>query len=107
MKTMDLTVKNLSKQFVDFKLDNISFELPRGSVMGLIGPNGSGKTTTIKLILNMLKKNQGKIEILGYDNIKEEQIANDWKFKQIVIPFDEKKGIYCTLGYEVIFERKK
>lgn len=48
--------KNLSKQFVDFKLDNISFELPRGSVMGLIGPNGSGKTTTIKLILNMLKK---------------------------------------------------
>ena len=32
---------------------------------------------------------------------------NDWKFKQIVIPFDEKKGIYCTLGYEVIFERKK
>ena len=39
MKTMDLTVKNLSKQFVDFKLDNISFELPRGSVMGLIGPN--------------------------------------------------------------------
>ena len=57
---MDLTVKNLSKQFVDFKLDNISFELPRGSVMGLIGPNGSGKTTTIKLILNMLKKNQVK-----------------------------------------------
>lgn len=52
--------KNLSKQFVDFKLDNISFELPRGSVMGLIGPNGSGKTTTIKLILNMLKKIRGK-----------------------------------------------
>ena len=77
MKTMDLTVKNLSKQFVDFKLDNISFELPRGSVMGLIGPNGSGKTTTIKLILNMLKKNQGKIEILGYDSIKEEQIAKE------------------------------
>lgn len=77
MKTMDLTVKNLSKQFVDFKLDNISFELPRGSVMGLIGSNGSGKTTTIKLILNMLKKNQGKIEILGYDNIKEEQIAKE------------------------------
>ena len=47
------------------------------SVMGLIGPNGSGKTTTIKLILNMLKKNQGKIEILGYDNIKEEQIAKE------------------------------
>lgn len=77
MKTMDLTVKNLSKQFVGFKLDNISFDLPQGSVMGLIGPNGSGKTTTIKLILNMLKKDQGKIEILGYDNIEEEQKAKE------------------------------
>lgn len=74
---MDLTVKNLSKQFVGFKLDNISFDLPQGSVMGLIGPNGSGKTTTIKLILNMLKKDQGKIEILGYDNIEEEQKAKE------------------------------
>lgn len=60
MKTMDLTVKNLSKQFVDFKLDNISFELPRGSVMGLIGPNGSGKTTTIKLILKYVEKKSGE-----------------------------------------------
>lgn len=77
MKTMDLTVKNLSKQFMGFKLDNISFDLPQGSVMGLIGPNGSGKTTTIKLILNMLKKDQGEIEILGYDNIKEEQRAKE------------------------------
>ena len=32
---------------------------------------------------------------------------NDWKFKQIVIPFDEKKGIYCTLGYEVTFLKGK
>lgn len=77
MKIMDLTVKNLSKQFADFRLNNISFDLPQGSIMGLIGPNGSGKTTTIKLILNMLKKDQGKIEILGYDNIKEEQIAKE------------------------------
>ena len=49
--------------------------------MGLIGPNGSGKTTTIKLILNMLKRNGGEIKIMGLDNslteaIKAAKIAN-------------------------------
>ncbi len=43
--------------------------------MGLIGPNGSGKTTTIKLILNMLKRNSGEIKIMGLDNIADEQKA--------------------------------
>ena len=49
-----LEVTNLSKSFDFFQLHNISFTLPKGYIMGLIGPNGSGKTTTIKLILNML-----------------------------------------------------
>ena len=43
--------------------------------MGLIGPNGSGKTTTIKLILNMLKRNGGEVKIMGLDNIADEQKA--------------------------------
>ena len=43
--------------------------------MGMIGPNGSGKTTTIKLILNMLKRNDGEIKIMGLDNITDEQKA--------------------------------
>ncbi|MEG0229954.1 MAG: ATP-binding cassette domain-containing protein, partial [Oscillospiraceae bacterium] len=47
-----LEVLNLSKSFDNFKLKNISFTLPKGYIMGLIGPNGSGKTTTIKLVLN-------------------------------------------------------
>ena len=47
-----LEVTNLSKSFDSFQLHNISFTLPKGYIMGLIGPNGSGKTTTIKLILN-------------------------------------------------------
>ena len=54
-----LEVKNLSKSFDSFQLHNITFTLPKGYIMGLIGPNGSGKTTTIKLILNMLKRNGG------------------------------------------------
>lgn len=70
-----LEVKNLSKSFDSFQLHNISFTLPKGYIMGLIGPNGSGKTTTIKLILNMLKRNGGEIKIMGLDNIADEQKA--------------------------------
>ena len=43
-----LHVEALEKSYADFRLDNISFDLPEGYIMGLIGPNGSGKTTTIK-----------------------------------------------------------
>ncbi|MBS5734086.1 MAG: ABC transporter ATP-binding protein [Clostridiales bacterium] len=70
-----LEVKNLSKSFDTFQLHNISFTLPKGYIMGMIGPNGSGKTTTIKLILNMLKRNDGEIKIMGLDNITDEQKA--------------------------------
>ena len=50
-----LRIEGLSKSFSDFALQNISFSIPQGCIMGLIGPNGSGKTTTIRLILNLLK----------------------------------------------------
>lgn len=68
-----LCVTNLSKSFEDFTLQNISFSIPTGSVMGLIGKNGSGKTTTIKLILNLLKCQTGSVSVLGMDHIKQEQ----------------------------------
>lgn len=72
-----LHVEGLTKRFPDFTLENISFSVPTGSIMGLIGPNGSGKTTTIKLILNLLKKQSGSITVLGFDHIKEEQIFKE------------------------------
>ena len=92
-----LEVKNLSKSFAGFQLHDITFSLPKGYIMGLIGPNGSGKTTTIKLILNMLKRNSGEIKIMGLDNIADEQTAkaevgvvfdtnyfsDDWKVTQV------------------------
>lgn len=68
-----LRVENLTKDYGEFKLNNISFNLPKGTIMGFIGENGAGKTTTIKLILNMIKKNGGNIQILGRDNITHEQ----------------------------------
>lgn len=68
----DLEIINLCKEFPGFQLKNINIHLPKGSIMGLIGPNGSGKTTTLKLILNMLKRSSGEIKILGLDNCIDE-----------------------------------
>ena len=63
-----LEIKNLSKYFPGFKLDNLNLTLPSGCIMGLIGENGAGKSTAIKLILDMLHKDSGTIKILGRDN---------------------------------------
>ena len=68
-----LEIKNLSKAFRDFSLNNISFALPKGYITGFIGPNGSGKTTTIKLIMNLLKKDTGEIKVFGWDHIRHER----------------------------------
>ncbi len=92
-----LEVTNLSKSFDSFQLHNISFTLPKGYIMGLIGSNGSGKTTTIKLILNMLGRTGGTVKVMGLDNITEEQkvkselgvvfdtnyFSDDWKVSQV------------------------
>lgn len=63
-----LEIKNLNKNFGGFKIDNLSLTLPSGCIMGLIGENGAGKSTTIKLILDILHKDSGTITILGKDN---------------------------------------
>lgn len=68
-----LEVKNLSKSYKDFALNDVSFQLKKGYIMGFIGPNGAGKSTTIKLIMNLIKKNSGEINIFGLDNIKNEK----------------------------------
>ena len=47
-----LEIKDLTKDYGDFVLDKVSFALPRGVIMGLIGENGAGKSTTINCILN-------------------------------------------------------
>lgn len=68
-----IEIKNLTKTYENFKLDNVSFNLPMGSIMGLIGENGAGKTTTLSLILNTIKKDSGEIKIFGLDNITHEK----------------------------------
>ena len=54
-----LEIRELSKDYGDFVLDKVSFSLPRGVIMGLIGENGAGKSTTINCILNETQKTGG------------------------------------------------
>ena len=68
-----LEIKNLTKKYKDFTLNNVNFNLEKGHVMGFIGPNGSGKSTTIKLIMNLIKRESGDINIFGLDNIRNEK----------------------------------
>lgn len=68
MEQNSILVQDLCKKFRDFSLDKVSFQVPQGRIVGFIGENGAGKSTTINLILNELKKDSGKIEILGMDN---------------------------------------
>ena len=63
-----LKIRNLTKSYPGFMLDNLNLTLPSGCIMGLIGENGAGKSTTIKLILDMIHKDSGSITILGKDN---------------------------------------
>lgn len=63
-----LEIKNLNKSFADFRLDNLNLLLPGGCIMGLIGENGAGKSTTIRLILDMIRKDSGTVTVLGKDN---------------------------------------
>lgn len=63
-----IEIKNLTKIYSSFRLDNLNLTLPNGCIMGLIGENGAGKSTTIKLLLNMIRRDNGTITIMGKDN---------------------------------------
>lgn len=62
-----LELVNLTKHYPGFTLDHLSFSLPSGCIMGFIGENGAGKSTTLKLILDLVKRDEGTIRVLGQD----------------------------------------
>ena len=64
-----LEIRGLNKSYEDFALKDVSFVLPKGYIMGFVGQNGSGKTTTIRSILNMAKIDSGKITVFGLDSV--------------------------------------
>jgi ABC-2 type transport system ATP-binding protein len=67
---MDYALKltGVSKRYADFWLKDVDIELPSGCIMGFVGENGAGKSTTIKLILDLIRRDGGDIRVLGQDN---------------------------------------
>jgi ABC-2 type transport system ATP-binding protein len=72
MSELAIDIEGLCKSRKGFELRDVSLKLPRGYVMGLIGPNGSGKTTIIKLLMNLARRDAGNVRILGLDNVENE-----------------------------------
>ena len=71
MENVILNCQNLYKHFGKKEiLKGISFEICSGDILGFIGPNGSGKTTTIKLILGLQSIDNGSVEINGFNVVK-------------------------------------
>lgn len=80
-----IEINGLSKRFKEFSLEDVSFTLEKGTIMGFIGENGAGKSTTMKCILNLLKKDAGSITVFGEDYLVNETM---WK-AQVGVVFDE------------------
>lgn len=77
-----LTISGLTKTYKDFVLNDVSFSVPSGSIVGLIGENGAGKSTTISAALGIVQKEAGFVSILG-----KEELDNEVK-EQIGVVFD-------------------
>ncbi len=85
-----LEITGITKRYDGFTLENISFVLPKGSIMGFIGQNGAGKTTTIKSLLNIIAVDEGTIKILGKDHVQEERkIKEEIAVVLDELPFDD------------------
>ena len=83
--TNAIVIRDLTKKYDGFTLDNVSFNVPKGSIMGFIGQNGAGKTTTINTILNIVEPDSGTVNVFGLDHIKDEYEIK----KNIAAVFDE------------------
>ena len=72
---MNIEVKNLTKTFEEFKLDDITLQIPKGKIVGLIGENGAGKTTLIKCILDVMHADKG--EVILFDKKYQGSLKDD------------------------------
>ena len=72
-----IEIKDLSKTYDKFKLDDINLNIPKGIIVGLIGENGAGKTTLIKSILNLINIDSGNIKIFGKSNKESDAIIKE------------------------------
>lgn len=113
-----IELKSVSKDYGDFKLDDVSFSVPEGSVCGFIGQNGAGKTTTIRIILDAINKDGGEVYVFGKSMDKDSAALRE----NIGVVFDEMgfhdfltarqiniimKNIYKNWNQEKFFEYLK
>ena len=97
-----IEIKGLTKKYDGFTLDNVSFEVPKGSIMGFIGQNGAGKSTTINSLLNIIPINSGEIKLLGMDHkSKEKEIKERTAVVFDTLPFH---GILNAKDMSKIFQ---
>lgn len=113
-----IELKGVTKDYGDFKLDDISFSVPEGSVCGFIGQNGAGKTTTIQIILDAINRDGGEVYVFGKSMDKDSAALRE----NIGVVFDEMgfhdfltarqintimKNIYMNWNQEKFFEYLK
>lgn len=84
MSNYAIEIDNLGKEFGDFRLGPINLQIPKGTIVGYIGQNGAGKSTTIKLMLGLLKKDSGDIKVLD-ENVDDNVEIKD----KIGVVFDD------------------
>ncbi len=72
MSVPAIRIKNFTKRYGKITaVDGLTLDVPKGSIFGLLGQNGAGKTTMIRTMLNLLQPTEGSIEVLGLDSVKE------------------------------------
>ncbi len=72
MSSKGIVIENFTKRFGKVvAVDNLSLEVPEGSIFGLLGQNAAGKTTTIQTLLNLLQPTVGKLSVLGFDSARD------------------------------------
>ncbi len=124
MREYAIEMSDIKKSFKDFTIENFNLKVEKGFITGFIGPNGSGKTTTIKLIMNLIKPENGNIKIFGKDvRNNEEEIRERIGFvyaentyydhltvKQsgdLIAPFYRKWDTNIFLSYVTLFQLPK
>lgn len=72
-----IVVENVTKSYANQQkaVTNLSFTVPKGTILGFLGPNGAGKTTTMRMITGFMAPSEGRIEVAGYDTIRQSMQA--------------------------------
>ncbi len=102
MNNLSIRMEGVSKRYPHFLLDSICLDLPEGSILGFIGANGAGKSTTIRILMGLVRQDTGSVEVLGHP-MPAEQIAA----KQDIGFVSEDMRLYgaATLAWHMNFVR--